>query len=161
MEEIDELQGTLDKERVHIESLNKLITADLLPVVDALVQKYRIKYKNCRKCRCRRPPQEEEEDDEDDEESDSDEETNEARDVTKELGVEIYKLLPMEETKWFSDTYEFGTSPMLDLYMSDAAILILKLYKWCYECTPQEESWKDLIPCYMRREMKKFREMSG
>lgn len=82
----------------------------------------------------------------------------------------LRKELPLEseEYKWFNERFEeFGYSKLLDKYMSDATILVLKTCLWCLFVDGGEGFWTDygdgecMIHIVKKGDMKAFREMSG
>lgn len=133
--ELDTLEASIYEELVNICKLNRLVTADLLPKVDRLIDEYDRKTVSKKRAR--------------------------HEELTGELGLRIHDLLPVEETEWFAKTYEFGTGPMLDLHMNDSTILILKVYHWCANTTPKSTVWDEMIPLYRARKVKEFRYLSG
>lgn len=75
------------------------------------------------------------------------------------LGEEIGRLLPSHVTKWFEDTYNFGYDAMLDLYMNDDTLSILKLHLWCAEIDCL--AWKEVIPLYVSGDIASLRKLAG
>ena len=70
--------------------------------------------------------------------------------------------------KWFIDEFEeFGDSPLLDKYMSDDAILVLKTCLWCWEVErgpgffDSYDGCDSMMNVFLRRDVKEFRKFTG
>jgi hypothetical protein len=155
--ELDEMIKGHQEERKRIEELNRLVTAELFPKVDALVRECcaeiealdpEKKRKRCKHCMGMVDGGE-----------DFNDEDNEDT-LTYQLAQRILELLP-EQVRWYCDQYEFGAGEMIEECMNDDTIMILKLYKWCGELPPYSQAWDQLIPAYLARDVKTLRGLDG
>lgn len=152
LEELDELQDRLCEDKDHILALNHRVTSALYPKIDVLIREYEARVdsvepkKRCSRCKrqkgCECPDDAVEE-------------------LTKELGDRIGELLPLDDCVWFTDRYEFGCHPMLDKYMNDDTLMIMKLYNFCAKCTPHAYAWNEAIPFFRARAVAAMRALSG
>lgn len=72
----------------------------------------------------------------------------------KRMQVELKERMPPFFDE-FSNRYDCLHGKMIDKYMSDSAILILKLYYWLGPNSTEE--WEDIVRLYLRRDVKAIR----